>query len=130
MFIYFLSSLLAQATDPIGKITPPGNLPILFDPGDPTKLTGLISLINTLLRVTFIVAGLWAFLNIILAGFGFLSAGGDDKKIAKSWAQMWQSLIGLLFIVSSFIIAAIIGIVLFNDPSAILVPKIVITPTP
>lgn len=122
MFLYFLSSLLAQATDPIGKITPPANLPELFNGGP--KLTGLISLINTLLRVTFIIAGLWSFMNIILAGFGFLSAGGDDKKIAKSWAQMWQSLIGLLIIVSSFVIAAIIGIVLFNDPSAILVPKI------
>lgn len=118
----------ATSDDPIGRITPPGNLPPLFDGG--YNLTGLISLINTLLRITFIVAGLWTFMNIILAGFGFLSAGGDDKKIAKSWAQMWQSLIGLLFIVSSFVIAAIIGIVLFNDPSAILVPKIVITPIP
>lgn len=127
MFLYFLSLFLADATDPIGKITPPANLPELFITGDP-KLTGLISLINTLLRVTFIIAGLWSFMNIILAGFGFLSAGGDDKKIAKSWAQMWQSLIGLLIIVSSFVIAAIIGIVLFNDPSAILVPKIEITP--
>ncbi len=126
MFLYFLSYLLAN-TDPIGKITPPAHLPLLFVSGDP-KLTGLISLINTLLRLTFIVAGLWAFINIILAGFGFLSAGGDDKKIAKSWAQMWQSLIGILIIVSSFVIAAIIGIVLFNDPSAILVPKITITP--
>ncbi|MBI3955477.1 hypothetical protein HY338_03465 [Candidatus Gottesmanbacteria bacterium] len=120
-----LSNLFAlggSTDDPIGKITPPANLPGLFDGSD--NLTGLITLINTLLRVVFIVAGLWAFMNIILAGFGFLSAGGDDKKIAKSWAQMWQSLIGLLIIVSSFVIAAIIGIVLFNDPSAILVPKI------
>ncbi len=122
MFLYFLSYFLAGATDPIGKISPPANItPFITATGE---LTGLIALINTLLRITFIVAGLWAFMNIVLAGFGFLSAGGDDKKIAKSWAQMWQSLIGLLIIVSSFVIAAIIGIVLFNDPSAILVPKI------
>ena len=113
---------MAGATDPIGKISPPANItPFITATGE---LTGLIALINTLLRITFIVAGLWAFMNIVLAGFGFLSAGGDDKKIAKSWAQMWQALIGLLIIVSSFVIAAIIGIVLFNDPSAILVPKI------
>lgn len=122
MFFYILSNLLAQV-DPIGKISPPVNISPAIDPLT-GELTGIISFTNTLLRLAFIVGGLWSFLNIVLAGFGFLSAGGDDKKIAKSWAQMWQSLIGILFIVSSFVLAAIIGIVLFKDPSAILNPKL------
>lgn len=110
--------------DVIGKVTPP---PFIKLPGiDPTtgQLTGPISLLNSLLKLVFIVAGLWAFLNLILAGFGFISAGGDPKNVTKAWDKIWQTLVGLLIIVASFLLAAIFGMLLFKDPTAILQPKL------
>lgn len=80
--------------------------------------------LNSFLKLVFIAAGLWGFINLILAGYQFMTAGGDAKKVGEAWARIWQSLVGLLIIVSSFLIAAIMGILLFKDPSAILQPKL------
>lgn len=120
-----LKNLLAQGatTNPIGKIEI-SNFPFPTIDQATGELTGLIAFGNTLLRLLFIAGGVWGLLNIVLAGFGFLSAGGDPKNITKAWSKMWQSLIGLMIIVSSFALAAIVGIVVFKDPSAILVPKL------
>ncbi len=83
---------------------------------------GLVPFINNILRLFFIIAGLIAFLNILLAGFMFMSAGGDPKAIQGAWGKIWQSFIGLLVLVAAFLISAIIGIVIFGNPTAILNP--------
>jgi hypothetical protein len=118
-----MMKFLAQATDPIGMISPPANIPSAIDSSG--KLIGIIAFMNILLRIVFIVAGLFAFLNIVLAGFGFLSAGGDPKMVARAWEKIYQSLLGIVIIVISFLFAAIIGILVFKDPTAILQPKII-----
>lgn len=110
--------------DAIGKVSPPPGIwatPIVDSTG---KLTGLIGLSNTLLKLVFIVAGLYALINIILAGFAFMSAGGDSKGVAKAWEKIYMTLLGLTVIVCSFLLAAIIGILLFGNAMAILNPTI------
>lgn len=113
------------ADDPIGKISPAisgiFSKPAIDDTG---KLIGIILLLNNILKLVFVVAGIWAFFNFIIAGYGFLSAGGEPKNITKSWDRIWQSFMGLLFIVGSFLLAAIAGMLLFHDPSAILQPTL------
>ena len=86
--------------------------------------SGLVPFLNNILRLVFVIAGLFAFFNLIIAGFGFMSAGGDPKGIEKAWSKIWQSLIGLLIIVGSFLLAAIFGQLLFGSPTAILQPVI------
>ncbi len=54
----------------------------------------------------------------------FLNEEQDPKAVEKAWTRIWQTLLGLFIIVSSFLIAAVIGVVLFKDPSAILNPKL------
>jgi magnesium-transporting ATPase (P-type) len=85
---------------------------------------GLIQFLNNIVRLLIVVAGLFAFFNLILAGYGFLSSGNDPKKMGDAWAKIWQSMMGLLFIVGSFVLAAIFGWLLFGNPGAILNPKI------
>jgi hypothetical protein len=75
---------------------------------------------NALLRTMIVGAGLYALLNFIFAGYGFLSAGGDAKKIADAWAKIWQSAIGLAVAVGSFVLAAIFGQLIFGDYNALL----------
>ncbi len=108
--------------DPIGKITRPSFIPEGIDSAG--KFTGIMVFLNSILKLVFIVAGLFAFINIILAGYQFMTAGGDPKAVGKAWEKIWQSFLGLLIVVSSFLLAAIIGILLFKDPTAILQPKL------
>lgn len=108
--------------DPVGKITRPSFIPEGID--STGKFTGIMVFLNSILKLVFIVAGLFAFINIILAGYQFMTAGGDAKAVGKAWEKIWQSFLGLLIVVSSFLLAAIIGILLFKDPTAILQPKL------
>lgn len=85
---------------------------------------GLINFLNNAVRLLIVVGGLFAFFNLILAGYGFLSAGDDPKKMSAAWARIWQSLMGLLFIIGAFVLAGIFGYLLFGDARAILNPKI------
>lgn len=109
-----LSNQIAQ--NPFGTVNPPAALR-QFSNG---TVSGIPILINLLLRTLVVIAGIYMVLNIILAGYGFLSAEGDPKKISDSSAKIWQSVIGLVVVAGSFGLAAIIGQILFNDPNAIL----------
>jgi len=85
---------------------------------------GLVRFLNNLIKLLIVAGGLFALFNIIFAGYGYMSAGDDPKKVAAASAKIWQSLIGLLLIAGSFVLAAIFGWILFRDATAILAPKI------
>ncbi len=68
--------------------------------------------------------GIYAVFNFILAGYAFLSAGDDPKKIQGAWAKIWQTAIGLLFIAASFLMAAVFGRLIFGDATSLLQPSI------
>jgi hypothetical protein len=53
-----------------------------------------------------------------------MTAGGDPKNFSKAWDRIWQTLMGLMVIVASFLLAAIIGILFFKNPTAILQPTL------
>jgi hydrogenase-4 membrane subunit HyfE len=101
------------------------------DPPDPIKRygatieeQGLVNFANNLLKLVIAGAGIFAFVNIIIAGYSFLGAGGDPKKIEQAWARIWQSLLGLLFVAGSFVLAAIFGWLIFGNAGAIISPKV------
>jgi hypothetical protein len=85
---------------------------------------GIIVFLTNILRLVFVAAGIFAFVNLILAGFQFIGAGGDPKAISAAWAKIWQSLLGLILVVGSFALAALFGYLLFNNPGFILNPTI------
>lgn len=113
-----------------GQVSPPpgvskwGGLINSFSGSAPTA-TGLIGFLNALLRLMIVVGAIWALVNIILAGYKFLAAGGKPEDIGQAWAKLWQTLIGLLFIAGAFVLAAIFGQIIFGDSTAIIVPKII-----
>lgn len=105
--------------NPFGTVAPPPGVANLgTGPG------GLIALLNIILKLLVTAGGIYALINIIIAGYGFISAGGDPKAITSAWAKIWQSLLGLTIIASSFLLAAIFGQLIFGTPYAILNPKI------
>lgn len=88
-----------------------------------TQGQGLIFLVNNLIKLIIVIAGIYAFVNIIVAGYGFLSTT-EPKEMAKAWARIWQSMLGLLVIAGSFVLAAIFGWIIFGDATILLQPKL------
>ena len=101
-----------------GQIAPPPGVSKWANQG------GLIGFLTAILQTLIVLGGIWTLLNIILAGYKFISAGGKPEEISNAWAKIWQSLLGLLFIAGAFVLAAIAGQVIFGDPTAILKPKV------
>lgn len=104
----------------VGKVNPPEAISKfgLVEEGAIGKLLDII------IRTLIIGAGLYALINLILAGYAFISAGDDPKKVADAWAKIWQTLLGLAVAAGSFILAAIFGKLVFDDYLFLLKPKI------
>lgn len=86
---------------------------------------GFVGFLNAILRLMIVAGGIWTLINIIVAGYQFISSGGKPESISAAWARIWQSLIGLLFIAGSFVLAAIFGQIIFGDATAIINPKLI-----
>ena len=114
-----MQNLLSQA-NPFGQVTPPSGLSARFGTDAGIAIGRLIGLS---LRVLVIAAGIYAVINLVLAGYSFMSAGDDSKKVAGAWAKIWQTLLGLAFIAGSFVLAAIFGKLIYGDYNAILSPS-------
>ncbi|HJY98424.1 MAG TPA: hypothetical protein VJ227_01780, partial [Patescibacteria group bacterium] len=82
-----MQNLLAQ--NPFGNITPPETA-LGDDAG-----TAIGNLIQLVIWVLIIGAGIYALINFVIAGYSFMSAGDDAKKVAGAWAKIWQTALGL-----------------------------------
>src|SRR5579872_6432154 len=90
-----------MAANPIiGTITPPsGTVPTANDPT--TFTTSLIrNSIYLLITVAFVVGVIW----MIFAGYSFIFAGDDSKKISGAWSKIYWILIGLIIVGGAFAI--------------------------
>lgn len=112
--------LLAAETNPFGTITAPEAVAKYAD----TPAQGIGNLIQTVVWVLIIGAGLYSLINFVLAGYAFLSAGDDPKKVAGAWAKIWQTALGLAIAAGAFILAAIFGQLIFGQWDFILNPTI------
>ena len=107
--------------DIVGTVTNPlansyGN----FDTGG----AGIVLLFSNILRLVFLAGGVYALINFIVGGYMWMNAGGDAKAVTTAWNKIWQTLLGLAIMVSSFALAALFGQIIFGDPGFILNPKI------
>lgn len=99
-----------------GQVAPPPGVS-RFSGG---SLEGVPVFLDIIVKTIVVGAGFYAFFNLLLAGYAFMSAGDDPKKIQGAWAHIYQTLIGLAFTAGSFVLAAIFGKLLFGDYSALL----------
>lgn len=118
-----MKNFLAQNTIEklFGKITPPPGSSY-FANDHPVDV--LVSLLNVVLNLTMIIAGFVTLINFIRAGYTFLTAGADPKKLEEAQNIIKWSGVGLLIVVMSPLAAAIIGYIVFGDAMAILRPTI------
>lgn len=112
-----MKNLLAD--NPFGQVTAPQSA---FSGSTPEGAIG--KLIQTVIWLLIIGAAIYALFNLVMAGYSFMSAGDDAKKVAGAWAMIWQTMLGLAVAAGAFVLAAIFGQLIFGDPTFILNPKI------
>lgn len=83
----------------------------------------LITFLSKIISLLYTVGGLIVLFNLISAGYKYISAEGDSNKIAQAGNTILYSVYGLILVAASFIIAAILGQIFFNDPTALTKPK-------
>ena len=82
---------------------------ILFSPFDPNQSLAL--LISKLIMYAIVIAGLIFFIQLISAGFSYLTSAGDSAKIQSATKSLTTALIGLLVVISAFFLAQIVQVI-------------------
>lgn len=117
------SVFLADGTD-LGTLKGLG--PLGFEGVDITKekafelFNSTISIIVGLLTV---IAGIWFLFQIIIAGYQWLSSGGDKASVESARNKLTYSVMGLVVVVMAFAIISIIGTIMdvdFLKPTTVL----------
>lgn len=94
-----------------GEITPPEAVSKLNTAAgaDGPLGGGIFILLNRFFTLIGVVAGIFFVIQILLAGFAYISASGDEKKTQAAWTKIYQSIIGLAIVSSAFVLTAVIG---------------------
>lgn len=87
-------SVLAQAVSPVDRIAAP-----FIDLG---------AVIRNALSIIFFVAGLLAFVYLLLGGLQWITSGGDKQAATAARDRITAALVGLIIIVAAFAITLII----------------------
>lgn len=91
-----------------GITSPPGLKPEFVD-SESLNLGGIIS---RLLPFAIIVAGLFFFVKLIVAGFSYLTSAGDSAKIQSATKNLTNAGLGLLIVLTAYFLAQILEVVL------------------
>ncbi|MEI6532357.1 MAG: hypothetical protein WCO06_00810 [Candidatus Roizmanbacteria bacterium] len=105
--------------DPFGKINPTLSTIPADDP-----VTSLTKILNLGLELFLIVAGLYTLVNFLTAGYSYITSEGDSKKISQANSRITYTIIGLIIIVVTPLIAILIGIIVFKRWDALINPDI------
>lgn len=87
---------------------------ITVDPKNPDaakKETGerLNKVVSSIIGFLTICAALWFLFKILLAGYAWISAGGDTEKTTEAWHTITNGIIGLIIVVAAWVIVGLIG---------------------
>lgn len=68
---------------------------------------GLFLLISNAFKLISVIAGLYFIVQLFMAGYLFMSAENDPKKLQVAQGKIFQAALGLAVIASAFVIAAV-----------------------
>ncbi len=67
-------------------------------------------LVSRLLLFAIVAAGLFFFVRLLVAGFGFLTSQGDSAKIQSASKNITNAALGLVLVFSAFFIAQMLEV--------------------
>jgi len=115
-----LAALPTPVASFFGKASPPPGI----DQYEAGSVTGITLLLSNILKLTIYGAGLFTLINLIVSGIQYIGSAGNPELLKQASSRIWISLLGLLIIAASFILAALIGIIFFKDAMFIIQPAL------
>ena len=110
----------------IGPINPPKGVALYniqaVAPGTPS--IGILRFISNALKFFAVLCGLLVFFNILYAGYEYITGAGKTDVHVKVRERLTWSLIGLILLIAAYMIAALIGLFIFGDPTFLLNPDL------
>lgn len=76
----------------------------MFSVPNPISYTSLPAVIKALIQIAFTAAGLVAVIYIIVGGFRYITSSGNPEGIEAAKATIFNSIIGLIIILISFLL--------------------------
>lgn len=113
---------LTDAEQVFGKIKPPEGVE-KYDQLAGGGI-GLLIFISRIIQIATIVGGIWVFFNFILAGLEYITSNGDTGAHNKVKDKLTMSIIGLVIIVVSYAVMALLGLILTGRADFFLNPQI------
>ena len=74
------------------------------DPDQPAKIEDLGFIISKILNIVIPLAGIAAFIMLIVGGFQYLTAGGDPKKTQAASQTITYAIFGLVAVIAAWFI--------------------------
>ncbi len=69
---------------------------------------GLVGTIGSIIKLAMGFLGIIAVIIILLGGFKWMTSGGNDEKVKKAKALIFQGIIGLVIVLSAYAIATFV----------------------
>ena len=105
----------------IGGVAPPARIQELNGYG---ARIGLVSFMSILLNLFAVICGIWTMFNFLYSGWLLVTAQSDTKAQSEVKDRLTMTAIGLVIITSSYMVAGVIGLIFFKDPTYILNPTL------
>ena len=72
-------------------------------------ITDIISIVSKVIGILTVVASVWFMFQILFAGYLWITAGGDAKKLAQARDQIIHAFVGLVIVVGAWSLTAVTG---------------------
>lgn len=123
MSLFSVSKVFAQSPEEIiGEINVPKGVNLINE--DAGGGIGIVLFLSNLITFIIILGGIWAFMNLILAGLLYLTGGGKADTHSKVSSKFTMSIIGLILMIVAYTVAALVGLIFYGDPKFILEPTV------
>ncbi len=85
-----------------------GALGCVINPNPSPTFNSVATIIGLFINIMVGFAGLWALVQLILAGYMYMGSSGDPKKAETAWFRIMYSIVGLVVIAAAMLAPVII----------------------
>jgi|GEM_PF-868147 len=112
----FVKTAYAAVDDVVGTIALPADIKI------PQEIAKTGDFLTIIIRFLIIIGGLFTLWQFLSGGLAYITSNGEKAKIQEAGQKITTAITGLIIMAASFVIIAIISMLLFGSFTTILVP--------